>query len=101
MAMLDRLAAAKLVAQLGATIGRTFSYDLVQAVAPLDEATLQAALAQLVEAELVGSPAWHTPAGHVHIQARPHPGRGVPVAAAEHAAALSPAQRTGIDRAVA
>src|SRR5262249_6080171 len=38
---------------LGATIGRTFAYDLVQAVTPLDEATLQAALAQLVEAELV------------------------------------------------
>jgi len=44
---------AKLVAQLGAAIGRTFTYDLVQAVAPLNEATLQEALAQLVEAELV------------------------------------------------
>ena len=53
MARLDRLAAAKLVAQLGAVIGRTFTYDLVQAVAPLDAATLQGALAQLVEAELV------------------------------------------------
>jgi predicted ATPase len=53
MARLDRLAAAKLVAQLGAVIGRTFVYDLVRAVAPLDAATLQAALAQLVEAELV------------------------------------------------
>src|SRR5262249_15051469 len=53
MARLDRLAAAKLVAQLGAVIGRTFAYDLVQAVASLDTATLQAALAQLVEAELV------------------------------------------------
>ena len=53
MARLDRLAAAKLVAQLGAVIGRTFAYDLVQAVAPLDAATLQGALAQLVEAELV------------------------------------------------
>ena len=53
MARLDRLGVAKRVAQLGATIGRTFSYDLVQAVAPLDEVTLQAALAQLVEAELV------------------------------------------------
>ena len=41
MARLDRLAAAKLVAQLGAAIGRTFAYDLVQAVAPLDAATLQ------------------------------------------------------------
>jgi predicted ATPase len=53
MARLDRLAAAKLVAQLGAVIGRTFAYDLVQAVAPLDAATLQGALVQLVEAELV------------------------------------------------
>jgi class 3 adenylate cyclase/predicted ATPase len=53
MARLDRLAAAKLVAQLGAVIGRTFAYDLVQAVAPLDATILQGALAQLVEAELV------------------------------------------------
>ncbi len=53
MARLDRLAAAKLVAQLGAAIGRAFTYDLLQAVAPLDAATLQGALAQLVEAELV------------------------------------------------
>src|SRR5262249_14052937 len=52
-ARLDRLSAAKVVAQLGATIGRTFAYALVQAVAPLDEATLQGALAQLVEAEVV------------------------------------------------
>ena len=53
VARLDRLAAAKVVAQLGATIGRTFAYDVVQAVAPLDAATLQAALAQLVAAEVV------------------------------------------------
>ena len=53
LARLDRLAAAKVVAQLGATIGRTFSYDVLQAVALLDTATLQGALAQLVEAEVV------------------------------------------------
>jgi tetratricopeptide (TPR) repeat protein len=53
LARLDRLAAAKIVAQLGATIGRTFAYDVVQAIAPLDAATLQGALAQLVEAEIV------------------------------------------------
>jgi predicted ATPase len=53
LARLDRLAAAKVVAQLGAVIGRTFAYDLLQAVAPLDAATLQGALAQLVEAEVV------------------------------------------------
>ena len=43
----------KVVAQLGAAIGRTFAYELMQAVAPLDAATLQGALAQLVEAEVV------------------------------------------------
>jgi tetratricopeptide (TPR) repeat protein len=53
LARLDRLAAAKVVAQLGATIGRTFVYDVMQAIAPLDAVTLQAALAQLVEAEVV------------------------------------------------
>jgi tetratricopeptide (TPR) repeat protein len=53
LARLDRLAAAKVVAQLGATIGRTFAYDLLQAVALLDAATLQGALVQLVEAEVV------------------------------------------------
>jgi predicted ATPase len=53
MARLDRIATGKAVAQLGATIGRTFAYELLQAVSPLDNATLQQGLRQLVEAELV------------------------------------------------
>ena len=53
MARLDRLGAAKAVAQLGAVLGREFSYALIQALAPLDEATLRARLEQLVEAELL------------------------------------------------
>jgi tetratricopeptide (TPR) repeat protein len=53
MARLDRLAAVKVVAQLGAAIGRTFPYALIDAVAQLDTVTLQGALAQLVEAEVV------------------------------------------------
>jgi class 3 adenylate cyclase/tetratricopeptide (TPR) repeat protein len=53
MARLDRLAAVKEVAQLGATIGRDFSYELLHAIAPLDPATLQHALARLVDAELL------------------------------------------------
>ena len=53
MARLDRLGPVKAVAQQGATIGRTFAYDLLQAVAALDEATLQQGLRQLVETELV------------------------------------------------
>jgi predicted ATPase len=53
MARLDRLAVEKAVAQLGAVLGREFAYELLRAVAPLDEATLQPALARLVEAELL------------------------------------------------
>ena len=53
MARLDRLSTVKAVAQLGATLGRTFAYDLLQAVTPFDEATLQHGLQQLVEAELL------------------------------------------------
>src|SRR5919201_468897 len=53
MARLDRLATVKAVAQLGAVLGRTFSYELLQAVTPLDETVLQDALARLVDAELL------------------------------------------------
>jgi predicted ATPase len=53
MARLDRLAAVKVVAQLGAALGRTFAYELIQAVAQMDATTLHGALAQLVEAEVV------------------------------------------------
>jgi class 3 adenylate cyclase len=53
MARLDRLAPVKAVAQLGAVLGRTFAYEVLQAVTPLDEVSLQQALARLVEAELL------------------------------------------------
>jgi TOMM system kinase/cyclase fusion protein len=53
MARLDRLATVKEVAQIGATLGREFSYELLQAVSALDEATLQRDLAQLVDAEFL------------------------------------------------
>src|SRR5213082_1714094 len=36
MARLDRLGTAKEIAQLGATLGREFSYEVLQAVSPLD-----------------------------------------------------------------
>jgi predicted ATPase len=53
MARLDRLGPAKEVAQMGATLGREFSYELLQAVAPVEEASLPQALAKLVEAEVL------------------------------------------------
>jgi class 3 adenylate cyclase/predicted ATPase len=53
LARLDRLAAVKDVAQIGAAIGREFSYTLITAVASIPEDKLKVALAQLVEAELI------------------------------------------------
>src|SRR5467141_28791 len=53
MARLDRLATVKSLAQLGATLGREFSYELLQVVSPWDEGTLQRGLHQLVEAEFL------------------------------------------------
>jgi DNA-binding SARP family transcriptional activator len=52
-ARLDRLGRGKQVAQIGAAIGREFPYALLRALAPLDEETLRAELARLVEAELL------------------------------------------------
>ena len=52
-ARLDRLAPVKEIAQIGAAIGREFSYPLLRAVAGRDEPALRAALAQLEEAELL------------------------------------------------
>src|SRR5262249_24292954 len=50
---LDRSASVKEIAQLGATLGREFSYEVVHAISPMDKGTLQHGLRQLVEAELL------------------------------------------------
>jgi predicted ATPase len=55
MARLDRLGTSKQTAQIGAAIGRDFSYELLAAVAGQDEAELQSALDRLVEAGLMFS----------------------------------------------
>ena len=59
MARVDRLGSAREVLQIGAAIGREFSYEVLAAVAGMPDAVLQDALARLTEAELVymrGSP---------------------------------------------
>ena len=53
MARLDRLGPAREVAQIGAVIGRGFSYKLLQAVAGMDDAPLEAALEKLCDADIV------------------------------------------------
>ena len=53
MARLDKLVPVKDVIQIGAVIGRQFSYELLAAVAPLQGDGLIAALEQLVKADLL------------------------------------------------
>jgi class 3 adenylate cyclase/predicted ATPase len=53
MARLDRMATVKEVAQLGATIGREFSYELLHLVSQLDHDRLQNELERLVAAGLL------------------------------------------------
>ncbi len=53
MARVDRMDGGRDVAQIAATIGREFSYELLAAVSDLDEQTLQIELAKLVRAEIL------------------------------------------------
>jgi predicted ATPase len=53
MARLDRLASVRRVAQIGAAIGREFSYALLRTVSRLPEDELKASLDRLVASELV------------------------------------------------
>jgi predicted ATPase/class 3 adenylate cyclase len=53
MARLDGLAPVREVAQIGAVVGREFSYELLSAVAGFPKERLDEALAQLVRSELV------------------------------------------------
>ena len=52
-ARLDRLASAREVAQLGAVLGREFTYSLIRSVSPLDEELLGSHLQRLVDAEFL------------------------------------------------
>jgi predicted ATPase/class 3 adenylate cyclase len=52
-ARLDRLGSAREVAQIGAVIGRDFSYALLRAVARMEDAPLQLALDRLADADIL------------------------------------------------
>ena len=52
-ARLDRLGPAREVAQIGAVIGRDFSYPLIRAVTEVEEPALQTALERLAEADIL------------------------------------------------
>ena len=52
-ARLDRLGSAREVAQIGAVIGRDFTYWLLRTLTGMDDASLQAALDRLAEADIL------------------------------------------------
>ena len=76
MARLDRSVPVKEMAQIGAAIGREFSYELIAAVAPMTRAQLDDGLAQLTESGLAFRRGT-IPQVRLHVQARPGAGRGV------------------------
>ena len=49
MARLDRFTPVREIAQIGAAIGREFSYELIEAVAPMPRAQIDDALGRLCE----------------------------------------------------
>ena len=53
MARLDQLGPAREVAQIGAVVGRDFSYPLLRAVAGMEDAPLQKALDRLAETDIL------------------------------------------------
>jgi tetratricopeptide (TPR) repeat protein len=53
LARLDRLAPTREVAQIGAALGRSFSHELISAVAQMPQKQIDDALAQLTTAELI------------------------------------------------
>ena len=55
LARLDRLTESKVVAQIGAVIGREFSFELLAAVAPSKSKELEAALALLEAADMISA----------------------------------------------
>ena len=94
MARLDRLGPVKEVAQIGAAIGREFSYDTMKALAHRPDDQLRDELNQLVEAGLIfrrGGPSQDV----VCLQTRPRPGRRVWDVAARSAPGASCQHRQG------
>ena len=99
MARLDRMEGERDVAQLAATLGREFSYELLAAVASMDEPTLQVELAKLVQAEILYTKG-RLPRCTLHLQARAGGRRLVQRADEGQAAAVPRADRRGTRSAV-
>ena len=75
-ARLDRLGDAREVAQIGAVLGRDFTYSLLSVVGEIDDPALQSALDRLAGADLLIAEGAGL-AGELSLQARADPGRGL------------------------
>ena len=76
MARLDRLAPVKQIAQIGAVIGREFSYELISAVAPIPRAQMDE-LADAAHRVGFSIPTWYATRCCLHLQARAGAGCGL------------------------
>ena len=92
-ARLDRLGPAREVAQIGAVIGRDFSYALLRAVAGMENAPLQMALERLAEHPASAGRAARL---RLSLQAHADPGCGLRASAQEPASGFAPPRRRGV-----
>jgi class 3 adenylate cyclase len=90
-ARLDRLGEAREVAQIGAVLGRGFTYTLLSAVGDVEDSALQSALDRLAGADLLIAEG-AGPQGK-SLQARADSGRGVREPAQEPASGAAPPRR--------
>ena len=88
-ARLDTLGEARKVAQIGAVLGRDFTYALLRDVSGIDDPALQSALDRLADADLLISEAVGL-ASELPLQARADPGLGLREPAQEHAPGAAP-----------
>ena len=91
-ARLDRLGAAREVAQIGAVLGRDFTYSLLRDVAEARRAGAASALERLADADLLfveGAP----PQAQLSLQARADPGRRLRQPAQEPPPGAAPPRR--------
>ena len=86
----------KEVAQMGATLGREFSYELLHAVSPVDEAT-SATGADQASGSGSALPAGAAAAGTLHLQACLDSGYGLSIATQEQTTAVSPTDCPGLE----